>query len=82
MIADIIRSKISRRFTGQSEMKFQNIVPDDDIIRNNIKETEEIGLYLHIPFCSRICPYCPYNKELYSEDAAQKYVLSSPSSDS
>ncbi len=21
-----------------------------------------VGLYLHVPFCSRICPFCPYNK--------------------
>jgi len=22
------------------------------------------GLYLHVPFCRSICPYCPYNNEL------------------
>jgi oxygen-independent coproporphyrinogen-3 oxidase len=25
----------------------------------------ELGIYLHIPFCRQICPYCPYNKEIY-----------------
>jgi oxygen-independent coproporphyrinogen-3 oxidase len=29
---------------------------------------------LHIPFCRQICPYCPYNKELYSSAAAGRYA--------
>ncbi len=32
-----------------------------------------LGLYLHIPFCRQICPYCPYNKELYCPTKAQQY---------
>ena len=24
----------------------------------------DIGLYVHIPFCRQICPFCPYNKAL------------------
>jgi len=29
----------------------------------------DIGLYLHIPFCRQICPFCPYNKVLlYGQD--------------
>ena len=31
-------------------------------------------LYLHIPFCEQLCPYCPYNKELYRSDLAEGYV--------
>lgn len=34
---------------------------------------ECLGLYLHIPFCRRICPFCPYNKRLYQEDKADQY---------
>ena len=33
----------------------------------------ETGIYLHIPFCKTLCPYCPYNKVLYNADQAQKY---------
>lgn len=22
----------------------------------------DVGAYLHVPFCTRICPFCPYNK--------------------
>ena len=26
------------------------------------------GLYLHVPFCMNLCPYCPYNRVKYRED--------------
>ncbi|MEI8344440.1 MAG: coproporphyrinogen-III oxidase family protein [Candidatus Omnitrophota bacterium] len=32
------------------------------------------GLYLHIPFCRSLCPYCPYNKILYDRSTAESYV--------
>ena len=32
------------------------------------------GLYVHIPFCSRICPFCPYNKVLFAPRAASGYL--------
>jgi menaquinone C8-methyltransferase len=31
------------------------------------------GLYLHVPFCRSICPYCPYNKVLLRGGLAQPY---------
>lgn len=34
---------------------------------------KNFGLYVHIPFCRRICPFCPYNKCLYREDKADEY---------
>ena len=35
---------------------------------------DHLGLYLHIPFCRQICPYCPYNKELFQRAAAERYT--------
>ena len=31
------------------------------------------GAYLHIPFCSTLCPFCPYNKVLYQPDLVKRY---------
>ena len=31
------------------------------------------GLYLHIPFCRSLCPFCPYNKVKYDEALATDY---------
>lgn len=32
-----------------------------------------IGAYLHVPFCARICPFCPYNKVVPRGDQPQRY---------
>ena len=37
-------------------------------------DCEELGLYVHIPFCRQICKFCPYCKELYSEEKCNEYI--------
>jgi coproporphyrinogen III oxidase-like Fe-S oxidoreductase len=32
-----------------------------------------INLYIHIPFCRHICPFCPYVKELYDPKTSAAY---------
>ena len=32
------------------------------------------GLYLHVPFCRTICPFCPYNKVPYRARPASDYL--------
>lgn len=46
-------------------------VPD---VEPRIRSLSEFGLYLHIPFCRQICPYCPYNKELFHPETARDYT--------
>lgn len=31
------------------------------------------GLYLHVPFCEELCPFCPYNREKYEEEKFRLY---------
>lgn len=33
-----------------------------------------VGLYIHIPFCKSLCPYCPYHRIAYREDLVAPYV--------
>jgi len=32
-----------------------------------------LGLYLHVPFCRNLCPYCPYNRVEYDEELYRRY---------
>lgn len=38
------------------------------------KECGELGLYVHIPFCRRLCGFCPYCKEVYDPERCQRYL--------
>ena len=74
MLSDLLRKKISKYFTGNEQILFRNSIPENSVIEENIKNIEELGVYLHIPFCDQICPYCPYNKEIFSEEASRNYT--------
>jgi len=73
MVTELIRKRISKHFTGHAEAIFDNNIPSPESLAEKFRDIQEAGIYLHIPFCDRICPYCPYNKEIYSEEACQKY---------
>lgn len=32
------------------------------------------GLYIHIPFCRQLCPYCPYNRIRYKESLIKPFI--------
>ena len=32
-----------------------------------------VGAYVHVPFCERICPFCPYNKVVPRGDQPSRY---------
>ena len=37
-------------------------------------ECQNLGLYVHIPFCKRICNFCPYCKEVYTPKKCDRYI--------
>lgn len=37
-------------------------------------DCENLGLYVHIPFCEKICSFCPYCKVLYSKELCDAYI--------
>jgi coproporphyrinogen III oxidase-like Fe-S oxidoreductase len=70
-IANVARSQLKRLLVGGAELALERKVP---VLRERLLGIDEFGLYLHIPFCRQICPYCPYNKELYDAEVAQRYT--------
>ncbi len=74
MLKDSIRKQMGKIFTGKKEIAFSRKIPSPAELINKLREIDKIGIYLHIPFCDQICPYCPYNKELYKPDKAKAYT--------
>ncbi len=37
-------------------------------------ECDNLGLYVHIPFCKSICNFCPYCKVRYQEELCDRYI--------
>ncbi len=70
-LSGFVRGILRNLLTGEGQIVLERRVPS---LQERFQEIEELGLYLHIPFCRQICPYCPYNKELYHSEVAAEYV--------
>lgn len=46
---------------------------DENITVPSYDKEKKYLLYLHIPFCKTLCPYCSFHKFIYHEDVARKY---------
>lgn len=67
MIGEIV-TRMARREIGRSMMFEEKSGPALPLRLegNNL-------LYLHIPFCEELCPYCSFNRTLYKEDLCRRY---------
>ena len=70
MITNILRPVLNRSF---KPFEFVKCEDNKDLSLINLNNKDNLGLYIHIPFCKSICPFCPYNKVLYNEELAYKY---------
>ena len=66
-----LRTQLRGLLTKESYVALENKIP---LLESRFKDIDEFGLYLHIPFCRQICPYCPYNKEIYHPEVAERYT--------
>ena len=67
IITNLTRSWLTRSvkpFTFKNE--YDQILP--------YKDCENLGLYIHIPFCKRICNFCPYCKVRYEKGLCDRYI--------
>ena len=71
MLENFLRTGLRRLLTKERDLVLRDRVPALEELGQKFQDIAELGLYLHIPFCERICPYCPYNKEIYTSDLAE-----------
>lgn len=67
MITDFLRRVILGKRDKFKFMRYKKEMIDFSSI------DKECGIYIHVPFCKNICPYCPYNKEIYEKNKAKEY---------
>lgn len=46
---------------------------DESVVAGLGAGDDEISLYIHIPFCRTLCPFCCFNRYLYKEAEARRY---------
>ncbi len=66
-----LATRAVRRYLVGSKQRWVFEPPPPDW---NPPPLERTTLYLHVPFCRNICPYCPYTKVAYREALVEPYI--------
>jgi coproporphyrinogen III oxidase-like Fe-S oxidoreductase len=61
------------RYEGRKFLKLSEKIDESEILGPAPRDSEEVSLYIHIPFCRTLCPYCCFNRCLFNEDKAKRY---------
>ena len=67
-----LRTTLTRAWLTRSFKPFLFKNEYDDFLP--FKECENLGLYVHIPFCKSICTFCPYCKTVYNKALCDRYI--------
>ena len=63
---------VTRR-EGKKFLKLSQEIDESIITRTELAGDNEVSLYIHIPFCRTLCPFCCFNRYLFKEDKARQY---------
>ncbi len=70
-LAGFLRTQLRKLLTKEDHFVLKAAHPS---AASRVQGIDAFGLYLHIPFCRMICPYCPYNKMVYHPAVAERYT--------
>ena len=70
MLANFI-GYVTRR-EGKKFLKLSEEI-DGSLVTGSALGNDEVSLYIHIPFCKTLCPFCCFNRYLFKEDEARQY---------
>jgi coproporphyrinogen III oxidase-like Fe-S oxidoreductase len=69
-----LAGQITKR-EGQKFLRLEETLDDSVITSRILRPDEELSLYIHIPFCRKLCPFCCFNRYLFQEDKARQYFV-------
>jgi coproporphyrinogen III oxidase-like Fe-S oxidoreductase len=61
------------RYEGKKFLAFTGAVDLSRIASEGKTRGDRVSLYIHIPFCRTLCPFCCFNRYLFREDQARSY---------
>lgn len=63
---------ITRR-EGRKFLRLEETFDDSIITGRIVRPGQQLSLYIHIPFCRKLCPFCCFNRYLFKEEQAREY---------
>ena len=69
----MLSERLLTAVVGQCTNHYLNLKPTLDARVPNPVPGQKYMLYMHVPFCERLCPYCSFNRFPFSEDRAKPY---------
>jgi len=61
------------RYEGKKFLRFTGDINLSRIAAEGSTRGDRVSLYIHIPFCRTLCPFCCFNRYLFKEEQARSY---------